>query len=330
MKVFNQITLSISLFASTVAFGEISQTEYVDTWKDVAVQQMLEHRIPASITMAQGILESGYGNSTLAIKANNHFGIKCHSDWKGKKVYHDDDKKGECFRKYPNAMESFVDHSLFLTSKSRYADLFELKITDYKSWAKGLRKAGYATNPKYPDLLIDLIERLDLDELDKKGSYDTAENPMPLVVDADLPASKENKKKTQKEDKEKKETEAKAVVNYNTHALLIGEDRLKYIIAKEGDTYYKIAKEFSLNIRQLYRYNDINKRVEGIQSGTKIYLMPKRKKSDKKIAQVNTENETLRSISQAEGVKLKALLAYNSIESPDAPLQKGETIFLKK
>ena len=330
MKVFNQIIIVSALFLSTLTHGKISQSEYIDTWKDIAVQQMLMHRIPASITMAQGILESGYGNSKLATKANNHFGIKCHSDWKGKKVYHDDDKKGECFRKYPSAIESFEDHSAFLTSKSRYADLFELEITDYKGWAKGLRKAGYATNPKYPSLLIDLIERLDLDKLDEQGSYTQPEIPSPLVADAKIPEGSSDEDAVDEKVKKNRFQDKKMVVNFNTHEVLVREDRLKYILTVEGDTYYRIAKEFSLNIRQLHRYNDVSDKAEGILPGTKVYLMPKRNKVDKQIVQVNAPNETLRSISQAEGIKLKTLLAYNTIISPDISLPKGETVFLKK
>lgn len=331
MKVLNQIILCAILLLSLVTNAKISQSEYIDTWKEVAVQQMLEQGIPASITMAQGILESGYGNSTLAVKANNHFGIKCHSDWKGKKVYHDDDKKGECFRKYPSAIESFADHSIFLTSKSRYEDLFKLKRTDYKGWAKGLRKAGYATNPKYPDLLIDLIERLDLDKLDKRGSYELVKDPLPMVANAELKKEdkKAGKQKNKKAKKEKPIVQIKT--NYNSHQINVSEDKLKYIVAKKGDTYYRIAKEFSLNIRQLYRYNDVDNKAEVIEIGSRIYLMPKRKRSKKEDKVEITENNvTLRSLSQDKGIKLKALLEYNRINAPDELLAKGKTVFLRK
>ena len=155
---------------------KISKKDYVAMWKDVAIGEMLDHKVPASITLAQGILESGSGNSMLAVDANNHFGIKCHG-WTGEKVYKDDDKKNECFRKYDSADESFMDHSDFLLRHQRYANLFELDVTDYKGWARGLKKAGYATNPKYPDLLIDIIEELGLDEYD---SYQE------IVPDADI------------------------------------------------------------------------------------------------------------------------------------------------
>ena len=139
---------------------------YVKTYAEVAQQEMRTYEIPASITLAQGILESGIGNSRLATQANNHFGIKCHKEWRGKRIYHDDDEKGECFRVYKDPRNSYRDHSLFLTTRSRYDFLFELKKRDYKAWAKGLKKAGYATDPKYPDKLINLIERYRLDRYD--------------------------------------------------------------------------------------------------------------------------------------------------------------------
>ncbi len=144
-----------------------STTQYISVYKDIAMEEMRTYNIPASITLAQGILESGSGKGTLAIKANNHFGIKCH-DWKGKKVYHDDDRRQECFRKYKSSETSFRDHSEFLANRKRYASLFKLKENDYRAWAKGLRKAGYATDKKYPQKLINLIERYELYQYDKK------------------------------------------------------------------------------------------------------------------------------------------------------------------
>ena len=161
--------IAIGLVISTnSAFGqEISRKEYIEKYSSLAVKQMHQYKIPASITLAQGILESNNGNSRLATKANNHFGIKCHG-WAGKKIFADDDKKNECFRNYKNVLESFVDHSLFLNKYSRYEFLFDYKITDYKSWAKGLKKAGYATNNKYPELLIKIIEENKLYQFDSK------------------------------------------------------------------------------------------------------------------------------------------------------------------
>ena len=142
--------------------------EYIKRFSEVAQEEMKRYKIPASITLAQGILESGVGGGRLALKANNHFGIKCHKEWKGKKIYHDDDKKGECFRVYKNPNSSYRDHSVFLSERSRYDFLFNYNITNYKAWAKGLKKAGYATDPKYPDKLIEIIERYKLYRYDNK------------------------------------------------------------------------------------------------------------------------------------------------------------------
>lgn len=162
------------LFAFILVPGfaqNLTRLQYINKYKDEAIRQMHKHKIPASITLAQACLESNDGNSTLARKANNHFGIKCHNGWKGKGFKHDDDRKGECFRRYKNAEDSFVDHSYFLISGSRYNSLFDLKITDYKAWAHGLKAAGYATNPKYAQLLIDIIEEYKLYRYDTQDAY---------------------------------------------------------------------------------------------------------------------------------------------------------------
>ena len=162
MKVKTFLFLMLSPFFVIGQNKSNSTQDYINTYTKIAIEQEKQYGIPACITLAQGILESGSGRSRLATEANNHFGIKCHNDWKGKKIYKDDDKKNECFRVYDNAEQSYIDHSLFLVGKKRYAELFQLKITDYKGWAKGLKQAGYATNPKYPQLLIDIIELYDL------------------------------------------------------------------------------------------------------------------------------------------------------------------------
>jgi len=169
----------------------ISKEGYIEMWKDEAVQQMIQYKIPASITLAQGILESGNGNSELAKYGKNHFGIKCH-DWDGGKIYRDDDKKDECFRKYSNASASFEDHSKFLAHRGRYSSLFELKTSDYKGWARGLKKAGYATNPKYADLLIKLIEENELYQYDKLLFI--AENKSPQETEITIPSILSNQK----------------------------------------------------------------------------------------------------------------------------------------
>ena len=175
------------IFFTVYSFSQNKTEEYIAKYKEIAINEMKQFNIPASITLAQGILESGNGESRLAISANNHFGIKCHSNWKGKKVYADDDKKQECFRKYKNASSSYRDHSLFLNNNNRYQDLFSYSKTDYKSWSKGLQKAGYATNPKYSELLIDLIEKYNLDQYDlidslKRKGYISHVYGLPYLV----------------------------------------------------------------------------------------------------------------------------------------------------
>lgn len=171
----NMLRLSILIVFCTTSVILLAQSksrsQYIEEYHELAIKEMNRVGIPASITLAQGMLESGNGNSTLARKSNNHFGIKCHNDWKGKRVYHDDDRKGECFRKYKTVYQSYIDHSDFLTGKQRYASLFELKTTDYKGWAKGLKKAGYATDPKYAHRLIEIIEENNLDRFDRGGTF---------------------------------------------------------------------------------------------------------------------------------------------------------------
>lgn len=164
MRIF--IFLSFWIFLSVSLYSQNKTEEYIANYSDLAVKEMNQYNIPASITLAQAILESGNGKSRLAVEGKNHFGIKCHK-WKGNKIYADDDKKNECFRSYSSVSQSYNDHSLFLIENNRYASLFLLNISDYKAWAKGLKKAGYATNPKYDDLLIDLIEKHNLSKFDK-------------------------------------------------------------------------------------------------------------------------------------------------------------------
>ena len=183
------------------------------------MEEMREYGIPASITLAQGILESGAGRGQLSRKSNNHFGIKCHTTWNGARVYHDDDEKGECFRRYEDPDDSFRDHSLFLTSRSRYSKLFDLKKSDYKGWAKGLKKAGYATDPKYPSKLISIIERYDLERFDK------------MVLGG------------------KWEPVQEEVSNASSDQV--------YVVSS-GDTLYSIARRFNLTVDKLKAYNKLD------------------------------------------------------------------------
>lgn len=203
MKVKTFLFLMLSPFFVIGQNKSNSTQDYINTYTKIAIEQEKQYGIPACITLAQGILESGSGRSRLATEANNHFGIKCHNDWKGKKIYKDDDKKNECFRVYDNAEQSYIDHSLFLVGKKRYAELFQLKITDYKGWAKGLKKAGYATNPKYPQLLIDIIELYDLANITQTYQEQEAQEENKEIISQNkekIPQSKEIKQ----QNKEKK------------------------------------------------------------------------------------------------------------------------------
>ena len=194
------------MLSSVIVFGQSksnSTQDCINTYTEIAIEQEKQYGIPACITLAQGILESGSGRSRLATEANNHFGIKCHNDWKGNKIYKDDDKKNECFRVYDNAEQSYIDHSLFLVGKKRYADLFKLKITDYKGWAKGLKQAGYATNPKYPQLLIDIIELYDLANISQTYQEEDLQEESKEIISQNKEKNPQSKEIKQ-EKKEKK------------------------------------------------------------------------------------------------------------------------------
>ncbi|MBR2261618.1 MAG: glucosaminidase domain-containing protein [Paludibacteraceae bacterium] len=218
-----------------------SYVDYIQKYAPIAVVKMQEHKIPASITLAQGILESGAGQSELAKKSNNHFGIKCHDDWTGDKVYHDDDKKHECFRKYKSVELSYEDHSQFLM-KNRYKKLFELETTDYKGWAKGLKECGYATAPDYAKKLINLIETYEL------YKYDTGEASIVQTDTNDSTLTPE----------EKRVHSMGSITPYRYHKVS-GRGKSRSVIAMAGDTYESIAKEFHLQKWQIRRYNHIKK-----------------------------------------------------------------------
>ncbi len=300
------VTLGIGLMLSAPLLAQpaerrVSRTEYIDMWKNEAQQQMLAHGIPASITLAQGILESANGNSALAKYANNHFGIKCHG-WKGASFIADDDTKNECFRKYESADQSFQDHSEFLTGRSRYAFLFDLDPTDYKAWAHGLKKAGYATNPKYGYLLIDLIEQHELYKYDKTSFKPSKKPPVLVTNDGSIEVRL-------------------------GHQIKFQDNGVSFVIAANNDTFYKIAKEFELSLNRLYKYNDLGKNAV-LHAGDIIYVQPKKGKA-KKDTHTVVDGETLWDISQIYGVKLKKLYKKNGLDE-NSKIQAGDIINLKK
>jgi LysM repeat protein len=251
---------------------------YIQKYKDIAIHEMKQYRIPASITLAQGLLESGAGQSTLARKSNNHFGIKCADNWSGRRVYHDDDARGECFRAYSDPKDSYTDHSKFLTSRSRYASLFQLKQTDYKGWAYGLKKAGYATDPRYATRLIDIIETYELYRYDQKGG-------------------------------------AAADVTF-THTPYLCNGLL-YVKARRGDTLKSLAKEYDTSVRKLRKYNELYKDYTP-QEGDIVYLEKKKRRAAKGTAPHTLRTgESLHFVAQMYGIRVKNLYKMNHLEPGD-------------
>jgi hypothetical protein len=289
--------------------------EYIAQWKAVAVSNLKQHGIPASITLAQGLLESGNGNSELAREANNHFGIKCTPDWTGGKSYHDDDRKNDCFRKYPDAADSFEDHSRFL-KRSRYADLFTLKPTDYKGWAHGLKKAGYATDPHYPRKLIELIERYQLHLFDQ--GVDVAYRP----------GGKEEPQPARERRGRRPSTSGETITITQGRAVERFEGRIKFVRAKQGDTFRTLADELEMTHGMLARWNDMDKDA-ALSDGQIIFIQPKRSKAKDAGTHVAREGESLWSVSQQYGVKLDRLAKHNGL-AMDAKLSAGQRIALRK
>lgn len=293
--------------------------QYITLFDQDAVAEMLRSGVPASITLAQGMLESDYGNSKLAKKAKNHFGIKCHSKWTGGKFYMDDDAKHECFRVYKSVYDSYVDHSDFLKRNQRYGFLFNLKITDYKGWAKGLKKAGYATNPKYPDLLIGLIERNNLQRFDKMNKSDLKKLG---------PSSKGQNATYESQPVEKnKKGEYVPKPKSKDTAIKLSKNNIKFAYSQAGDNTKTIAQRYDLGHWQIIKYNEL-KRNAKIPAGTPIYLQPKKNKFKPGGKHIVKKGETLWSISQLYGIKMKKLAKRNNLELKST-LKVGQKLKLK-
>ncbi len=297
----------IALFAQSKQKEQ--RTAYRDKYKDMAIEQMKLHGVPASITLAQGMLESRNGLSALAAQGNNHFGIKCHKGWKGKKMYQDDDAKGECFRVYKSADHSFEDHSLFLRGARRYAFLFDLKPTDYKGWAKGLKKAGYATDPKYADHLIRIIEEEGL------AVYDTG---VKIEVVSPTVGTKRELAK-----------EPEFVIKMGEEHEIYERNRVQYIVVQPHDTYLSLTKAMEMMPWELAKYNELPERVLP-PAGTELYIQPKRRKAEVNHAvHVVEEGETIYSISQKYAIKTKHIYRRNRMKPGEEP-EVGQMLYLRK
>lgn len=315
------ILLSL-LFPLVLTAQRITPEEYIQTYKDIAMREMRDHKIPASITLAQGLLESGAGNSALAREAKNHFGIKCHKGWEGKTYIMDDDEENECFRKYDNAEESFVDHSLFLTTRSRYATLFDLDITDYEGWARGLKAAGYATNPKYAQLLIDRIKLYDLAKYDEIALGERSD-------DNKLPEIEPEDELFELAYSPKKRSVFELVDMTQDKRFIYENNGVRFVFAKEGETPEGLAKEFGIKFKRFCEYNLLKHPDEMVfHSGDMVYLAPLRNKNWKAKKHTVEEGETLRDIALRFAVKPDKILKKNGMPK-DASVSKGQVLWLR-
>ena len=301
MKKYNIVVL-LCLFCATAGaqmrWNQRYQS-YIDQYKDLAIAQMLRYNIPASITLAQGLLESNAGMSELSTKGNNHFGIKCH-DWLGATTYHDDDAKQECFRAYTDVYESYEDHSKFLARQPRYKSLFDLSRTDYRGWARGLKRCGYATSPTYANSLINIIELYKLQQYDRAKSYDR------FMV---------------------KRSEVKDIApGLKLHPIHM-YNKNYYLQARAGDTFKSIGKEVGISYRKIAKYNERGKK-DALVPGEIIYLKKKQKKATKdfkKRPHRVKQGESMYSIAQYYGIRLKSLYKMNHL-SPDYTIKPGDLL----
>ena len=291
--------------------------DYIDKYSDIAIKEMKRTGVPASITLAQGILESNAGQSVLATKGNNHFGIKCHNDWKGKTMKMDDNAPKECFRVYPNAEASFRDHSDFLRSRDRYKSLFELKQTDYKGWARGLKKAGYATDPGYADKLITLIEDYELYRFDKG-----------VKVSVKPPLEIEEPKVVQLEPRPGMKYQES--VTFSTARKVYSQNGVPFVYSEAGETYASIAASNGLVLKELLKFNDHEQEL-ALEPGTMVYLARKKAQGPVGVNKyvVEKDGETLRDIAQRFGIRYAALQKLN-IVLYGKTLEEGDTVILRK
>lgn len=302
---FSLISAFVVNLASAVSYKSAETDAYIAKYKQTAIEQMKQYKIPASITLAQGILESGSGRSDLAVKANNHFGIKCTNDYNGKKYYKKDDKRRDCFRVYANASESFVDHSLFL-QRAHYASLFNLKITDYKGWANGLKKCGYATNPKYPSLLIEVIEQNKLYVYDDASYQDNNKKEDSKTNDGENNNGRRNRDTEVNPEKDRKADNVD-IRNGDNRVEING---VRCVRVKSGDTFYSLAKKHDTTVDKLKSLNDFPSNYT-LKVGEYVFLKRKRRSYRALDYHIVESGETMLSISQYYGVQLDQLKKHN-------------------
>ena len=326
------------VLSSLSAFGQQNrEIQYIQKHAMLAVEEMELYKIPASITLAQGILETGGGQSRLAEQANNHFGIKCKKEWTGESITHDDDAIGECFRKYNSVKESYRDHSKFLAERPYYRKLFDLKITDYKGWAHGLKKAGYATNPRYAYILISKIENHSLQEFDAINRDQVYDKVVSLygpvdrkIVDPDYkdvqlaavtPKTEPKKPATETKTMEVPKRDISPRARVKRHP--VGRE---YILVNQGETLGQIAKLYDTTVEKLMDYNELN-RPEELRANQYLFFAKKRNSGAKKFYKVE-KGDNLYLIAQKNGIKFDQLLRRNRINENYTPAV-GETMYLR-
>lgn len=309
----------LALLFGTLLSAQSVQEAYIAKYAPVAVSEMQRSGIPASITLAQGLLESGAGKSTLATKGNNHFGIKCHNNWTGKTMRADDDAPNECFRVYSSAEDSFRDHSDFLRYRDRYKFLFDLEPTDYKGWAYGLKKAGYATDPSYATKLIRYIETYNLDRFDSGTDWKGETVQVP-----ESPLSIEEPKKVSSGAVRSSEE-----YTFSLSRQLYSRNGVPFVYSTPGESYESIADSYGLTLKQILKYNDLGS-ASAPAPGTIVYLKAKKSRSAKGLDKyiVGEDGESLWEISQRFGVKLASLLKKNGLKGSFV-LREGDELILR-
>ena len=312
----------VSLYFFPSAFSQkISAEQYIKTYKDNAIREMKRMGVPAAITLAQGLLETENGNSDLLKKSNNHFGIKCKSSWTAEGVSHDDDAIGECFRTYKNAEGSYRDHSNYLRENDRYAFLFKLDPRDYKGWAYGLKRAGYATNPRYPEILIKNIEENNLQQYTM-----VAVNEVP-VFDASKYQSDPEEKAFNEIVKSKGSSNNQQVnIVSNTSKEKIDINGSKAIYETKGRSLLAIATENNINLNKLLEYNDLQK--DGLLEDDQFIFLEKKSKEGDKDFYIVQNNESLYDVAQKNGIRLQNLYEYNNLKG-DENIFAGSKLNLK-
>jgi len=328
MKFFRIIFfLLLPVFASA---QDAAYQSYIETFSPLAIAEQQRTGVPASIKLAQGLLESGAGNGELCVRSNNHFGIKCKNTWTGPKVYHNDDAKGECFRAYASAEESYKDHSDFLRANTRYAPLFELDVTDYKGWAEGLKKAGYATNPKYIAMLIKVVEENNLNDytsmaLNGKGANPTMTDSIRSETVINVNVTNPTSPKGDVDPENISAGTIAVIEKYPTGYFQINETKACY--ASSGTSMLALATENNITLAEILAFNDMS-RIDILEKDQLIFVERKKKRGDTSEYEVKTK-ETLWSISQKQGIRLNQLAFWNNLPM-QAELQKGAKVYLQE